>query len=434
MSRGARLLGPLALLCAGWALTAAVWPWSDRSVTDIFVYQRYAQLMADGALPFRDFTFEYPPLAAPVLALGGVLGTSDAAVYEATFGVLMLLAAAACLALVSRLAALTGGRPARAAYALALLPLATGALAREHFDLVPVALALAGLALVAGGRRTSLGFAVLGLGAATKAFPLLVALPALAWLVGRGERRAALRGAAALTAVVLALGGATYALSPAGARYAWSYQVERPVQVESAPAVVMRALDAAGVAGARRVAARNGDALEGPASGPVTAVSTAILLVALAGFALLAARAPSRRALVLAALGSVAAAAAFGKVLSPQFLIWTWPLAALALAWGELRVAALGAAAAVLTFLEFPFRYHDVAAGAGGAVLLVAVRDLALAGCVAAALSSLALGRQDDLLHRARPSVVAGLDQHAVEPDVLVGGLEADRHQGAEAL
>src|SRR5436853_385828 len=78
-----------------------------------------------------------------------------------------------------------------------------------------------------------------GAAAMTKGFPLVVAPVALAWLGGR----AALRGAVALVAVVAVLVGAAVALSPSGALDAVRYQTDRPVQVESLPALVVRAVD-----------------------------------------------------------------------------------------------------------------------------------------------------------------------------------------------
>ena len=65
----------LALLAAAFALTLWVSPWDAEQVTDLPIYAAYADLFLDGSLPYRDVAFEYPPLAAPLLALAGVGGT-----------------------------------------------------------------------------------------------------------------------------------------------------------------------------------------------------------------------------------------------------------------------------------------------------------------------------------------------------------------------
>ena len=84
------------------------------------------------------------------------------------------------------------------------------------------------------------------------------------------------------------------------------------------------------------------------------------------------------RTVVLASLGAVAAFATFGKVLSPQYLVWILPLGALALAWRRWALAAAVGAATMLTFLEFPSRYFDLVADRALPLTLVAIRDLVL--------------------------------------------------------
>ena len=72
--------GPGALPAgAGWAATLWVPPWSDESVSDLYVYRVFAEPLLDGALPYRDAFLEYPPLAAPAIALPGLAGTGEEA-------------------------------------------------------------------------------------------------------------------------------------------------------------------------------------------------------------------------------------------------------------------------------------------------------------------------------------------------------------------
>jgi hypothetical protein len=101
---------------------------------------------------------------------------------------------------------------------------------------------------------------------------------------------------------------------------------------------------------------------------------------------------------VLCAFAALLAFVALGKVLSPQYVIWLAPFAALAWAWGERAVAALTGTAIVLTHVEFPGRYFDLVNEDRGVVALVAARNLALV----AALTLLAAG-----LARSRPRTSA---------------------------
>jgi MFS family permease len=217
----------------------------------------------------------------------------------------------------------------------------------------------------------------------TKGFPIVVAPVALAWLVARGERAAALEAGAALVAVVLAVGAAALALSPTGALDAVRYQTDRPVQVESAPAGVLLALDGLGLGHARSVKDHRSDGLSHPASELLSASFGALLLGTLGLFAAAAVRSgdggpPDERRLVLASLAAVTAFAALGRVLSPQFLIWIIPLMGLAFAWRQYALGAAAAGAIALTLVEFPSRYFELVARQPFPVVVVALRNAAL--------------------------------------------------------
>jgi hypothetical protein len=398
----------LALLTAGWALTLWVPPWSDESVNDLFVYRSFAEPVLHGALPYRDVFSEYPPLASAAIALPGVLGT-DAEAFRFAFAGWTLVLTAAVMLLCGALAARTGGDRRRALFAAALVPLLCGALVRTHFDLAPLAVALAALLLLFREHPRA-GLAVLGLGAMTKFFPLLMAPVALAWLVGRGKAREAWQGALALVAVVAVLCGAALAAAPSGALDAVRYHLDRPVQVESTPALALLALDEVGLGAAESVASNRSDGLVHPAGDLVTAVLAAALLAVLALLTAMAARRPDPRSLVIASLGAVTAFVVLGKVLSPQFVIWTMPLGALAFAWRMHALAAAVAAAAVLTQLEFPARYFDLVAREPFPVALVAARNAVLAAVVVLAVWVLQPRRQEQLLDRGRPALAVRLD------------------------
>jgi uncharacterized membrane protein len=400
-------LAALCLLALGWAAVLWVPPVSNERVNDLFVYRSFAVPVLDGGLPYRDVFLEYPPLAAPAIALPALAGRSEEAFRLAFAGWTFLLAAAVVL-LCDALAARTGGEPRRALLAAALMPLLCGALVRTHFDLAPVALTLGALLLLALDRPRA-GLAVLGLGVMTKGFPLVVAPVALAWVGARLGRRAALRSAAALAAAVAVLSLAALAASPRGVADTLDFQLDRPVQVESAPAAALYALDGLGAGRALHVTGHRSDGLRHPAAGAVAGVLLAATFAAVALLAVLAARRPGDpRALVLASLAAVVAFVALGRVLSPQYVVWVVPLGALALAWRLHALALAVAAAAVLTQLEFPARYFDLLGREPAAVALVCLRDAVLLGVLALAVRALQPRREQDLVDaRGAPLAVA---------------------------
>jgi hypothetical protein len=404
----------LVLLAAGWAASLWLAPFSDESVNDLFVYRTFAAPVLGGALPYRDAFLEYPPLAAQAIVLPGLLGTAEEP-FRLAFAAWTLLLAGATVLLCGALATRSGGSARRALIAAAGMPLLLGALVRTHFDLAAVVLLLYAFVLLVDGRPRA-GMALIGLGAMTKGYPIVAAPVALAWLAARYDRRT-LAGAAGALLVALALPAlAAVTVSPSGTLEAVEYQLERPVQVESLPATGVVALDALGAGKAERVQSHRSDGLRHPAAAALVALA---LLAMLAAIALAVSRAAGGpQSLVLGGLTAVLAFAALGKVLSPQYMLWLVPLGALAFAWRMHALAATLAAAAVLTQLEFPARYFDVVAGDPPAVVLVALRDLALIAALALALRALGRGQQQ-LLDGGRAPLGVALDDDRVQPRVL---------------
>jgi hypothetical protein len=387
-------LAPAIALAVLWAVATTVGPFADTTVNDLFVYRTYADLIAGGGLPYVDFGFEYPPLAALPISLAGLPGR-DEATYALSFAVLMGGCALAGQQLAARLA---GDRRAglRVAWMLALAPVVIGASVRTHFDALPIAIALGGL-LALARERPELGFALLGIGTMTKLFPGLLAIVAAVWLAGRGERRAALRGAATFAAIIVLV-----SLPLAGSGYvdSFTFHLDRPVQIESTPASVLFALGGSAVTGTNLRPDRfKSNGLDGGHADLVATLFAAALILALAWVIVLAARRRDARHLVLTGFAALLAFVALGKVFSPQYVIWLAPFAALAWVWGERAVAALTGAAIVLTHVEFPSRYFDLINERTNVILVVAARNALLLAALALLLA--ALGRP-------RPAATAG--------------------------
>jgi len=99
--------------------------------------------------------------------------------------------------------------------------------------------------------------------------------------------------------------------------------------------------------------------LSGAGAHAAAVASTIAQVVTVVVTWLLYARGPqTRERLVAYSAAAVVAFAAFGKVLSPQYLVWLIPLVPLV---RSRRVQALLVAALVLTQVEFPARYWRLA-------------------------------------------------------------------------
>jgi Glycosyltransferase family 87 len=374
-----------ALLVLAWLITFLVHPWSDDSNMDVTHFPPRAQEWIDGQLPYRDVKFEYPPLAVPLIGLPKLVTIGS---YKLGFGLIQLGFALALMALCVLAARLTGGNERRAAFGIAIAPFLAGSLMRGYFDVAPITLTVAALVAILYD-RVKLGFALLALAVMTKGFPLVVAPIALAWLLGRGQKRQALEGLATLVAVAGVLGLAVLAFSPGGAWYAIHYQTARPLEIESTPATMLYIWDWLFGQRGRTFGSFGSINLGHAGSGFVTVLCGLLLVSSIALLTYRAARENQPRALVLAGLASVAAFAAFGKVFSPQYVVWLFPLIAMGAAWGEWWIAGAAAVATLLTKIEFPGLFNDLVARRNATVLVIVERNLAVVLIVAIAIWAL---------------------------------------------
>jgi hypothetical protein len=248
---------------------------------------------------------------------------------------------------------------------------------------------LLGAILALTRARPTVGFALLGVGAMTKLFPALLVPVAAAWLIASGRGREAARGFIAFAAVV-----AVVSLPFLGQGYidAYRYQLERPVQIESTPASVLFALGGSEVTGGPSVPdAYKSNGLVGGSADAVQALFTVLLVGVLALVVALVVRGPpTEDSLLVGSLAALLAFAALGKVLSPQFLIWLVPFAAIAWTRDERVLALMLGGAVLLTQLEFPGRYTSLVDQRTPVILLVAARNALLLAALGLTLARLA--------------------------------------------
>jgi hypothetical protein len=375
----------IALFFGSWSLLHFGF-YKHKQILDTPVYQRYGNLIAEGKVPYRDFAVEYPPGALAVFALPGLAKPGhDQQVSEGfrrTFQTLMWICGAlaiGAMALVLRALRRRAIDVWGALVFAALAPLLLGSVILSRFDLWPAAIvALALAALVTDRPRT--GHALLGLGVTVKLYPGVLLPVGLAFVWRQRGRREALVCAGLAAAVVALIFLPFVVLSPGGMWDSLRSQVDRPLQVESlGSALLLAAHHAFGVG----VTGETSHGSQNLAGGGAHAFAVAAVVVQ--GLALLwiwtsFARGPAtREALVRASAASLCAFVAFGKVLSPQFLIWLIPVVPLVRGRRGLTASALLALALVLTQIWFPFRYFRLALDFDpGLSWLLFVRDLTL--------------------------------------------------------
>jgi hypothetical protein len=352
-------------------------------LVDTPVYERYGSELDDGKVPYRDFALEYPPGALPEFAVPA-LGDAGFETFRVRFEALMAFFGEAMIVCVAfALLALGAGRR-RLLGALgfvSLAPLALGPVVLSRFDLWPAALVAAALAALVSG-RLRLGHVALGAAVAAKLYPVALAPIAVAYVWRREGRREALFCAAALAAVVGLVFAPFLVLAPGGLWHSLWDQASRPLQIESLGAGLLLVSHHVFGTAITMESSHGSQNLAGSGPDVLAAAQSVLQIAALAGAWVLFARGPAAcDRLLQASAAARVAFIAFGKVLSPQFLIWLIPVIPLVRGRRGLGATALLAAALVLTQLWFPYRYWQLALHFGTLQSwLVLARDLALVG------------------------------------------------------
>jgi len=386
---GGDWMRPVLVACLAVTLVALVYAvdfpnlwYGEHDISDIVIYQGYAQEMASGQQPYRDFDFEYPPIAAWLMALPG--HSQSYADYATWFSFVMFVLTAitaVAVALAATRVWPTGWRPYAAAVLFAAAIAAVGTIVENRFD-IAVALVITLAVLLLARRQVLLAAAVMGFGFALKLTPA-VFLP-LALLLAPSVRRAATAvGVFAATAVAPFI--PYLVMSPGGVWHIFAYHMQRPVQLESVIATPFLLGKVFGLGWVDVITSYGSQGIA--ASGATTAATVGTLLTVaavMAVYALLLRRRSlllsSPRALPLAALAIVLSMMAFAKVLSPQFFIWLLPVVALAVL-EEPLLGALCFATLLLTQINFPKKYWALVYLEPSSIKWLAARNVALVAC-----------------------------------------------------
>lgn len=369
--------------------------WLEQGqLSDVPVYVHYSDLVRGGAVPYRDFRFEYPPAALPAMLLPAYMSWS----YATSFAVLMGVCGAGCIAAAAsalRAAGAGAGRTWVALLAIGVSPLVLGSLFDTRFDLWPTLLAVAALAALVRERPVVSG-ALLGLGFAAKLWPAVLLPIALVHLWRRRGRVGAVAVVSGFVVVAAACLVPFAVLGPHGLRAMFADQLGRPLQIESLGAAVLMAAQHLGMTPLATVTSHGSQGLSGRGAGLAADLSTALEVLAVGAIWVAFARRRSAggEAVLVAAAATVAALVAFDRVLSPQYLIWLAPFIPLVrgvrgVLAGGLLFLALG-----LTQTWFPWHYWSLALDhASPWSWYLLARDLALVALAGVLLRELSRAR-----------------------------------------
>jgi hypothetical protein len=342
---------------------------------DVSYYGQLGGHLRAGEVPYRTLYVEYPPGALPVFLAPAVSEPH----YVELFKVLMtVLGCAAILATGAAATAIraTAPRVALAVAPLAAAPLLLGAVFLNRFDVWPMFLTALGLAALLRSRPVA-GTVALALSIVTKVFAA-AALPVVAVYLMR-TARAAVRRTVIAFAVVIAVTVLPFAaVGPGGLAFSFYVQLTRHLEIESLAASFLLAADRLGIYQGRIVNGTPGSRdLAGALPTALGVASGLVEVAALVAAAVWFAKGPPvRRRFVAAFALALVGYVAFGKVLSPQYMVWLLPVVPLVGGRRGIVATALLVAALLLTRLEFS--HWDSINAIGPAVWLLVLRNLTL--------------------------------------------------------
>ncbi len=344
-------------------ITTIIWSRAYLTLGDVIEYHQYALAFWTQPPLFHHFPQEYPPLA--LIPFTFTLSPFSGILYYKAFAFWM--GAILCLSYLWLARAVSHRRAL--VYALYLL---VGAMATllMRYDLLP-ALAALGALMLAERKHYAWAYALLAVGTLLKLYPAFLVPVVLAaqWHDALPERSAPrdtpkqekpmllwqraqplLRGLW-LFVLIVALGfGVPIALNAPQATSVFSYNLARPIQIESAPASLLWLGTFIGfpIQGVISFGSLN---LVGPLADPLKL----LLLAGLAGGSLLVYWRVLRGKLSLgqAFLAATGLLLTCNRVLSPQYFIWVLPLVAYVLGFDLLWLLIC-----LLTTLVYPFFYH----------------------------------------------------------------------------
>lgn len=339
--------------------------------------RRYTEYFASDGTPYRDFAVEYPPLTYGLAAL----------VNRPTLWATIATLAASQLVLellIAGVLAWAWGRRTAIVYLILGTPMAFFPFPYVRLDLLSVFLAVAGTALLrkrADGAGPGIaGGAVLAAAAFAKVWPVVLAPALLARRQWKGL------AAWALTGLVGLVGWVVWAGTD-GIDQVATFRGAKGWQIESFPGIFIHMSDPA-ASHVEQGAWRTAVGVPGWAKVAMLAATLGVVVIAWrwAARAVDAARAMSIDA--YAPLAAVVAMLVFAPIVSPQYVLWFVPFAAIAAGSGDRAVGVLTLAITAITAFMLS-AIHAQTEGARWATYPIVVRNVLLVVLGAVALHRL---------------------------------------------
>ncbi|PVV84404.1 glycosyltransferase 87 family protein [Dehalogenimonas alkenigignens] len=377
-------------------------PYSGLFNENVNFFYGYASQISAGKLPYADFAVEYPPLALFCIALPALF-THDQTAYVDAFLIEMLIFDVLCIIIITLFSKRSNANIWKTLSIFTLCLLAIGPLVAVRFDLVAASICLLSIYLFQRGRY-NFAWAFLALGVMAKIFPVVIAPIFLIFHLRHSEIKQALAGTGIFVLCVSACSFLPLLLSPEGYLGSYTYHLNRPIQLESLYSSLLLAGQLAGLTSLQIVFSFGSFNIISPAAEIMGTLSNGFTLLALAivyvhywRFLSQIKDEPEKSSLGLVSfsIAAILAFMVFNKVLSPQFIIWIYPLIALTDKLGKINWLIFILIGFMTTFI-YPKYYDGLRAGHGVLVGFLLVRNMLLVALLALIIKSTVKGKRND--------------------------------------
>jgi len=366
----------------------------DNIVGNNLLEHDFASQILSGQLPYANFSSEYPPLAL-ISFLPAALISTQPVWYGFLFAVQLFLYDIVILYILDKLAHHLHLNTwfVLGAYTLCLISL--GVMVTGRFDLLPAMLTMVAIySFIRGKNKTAWAF--LALGASVKIYPLAIAPLFGLYLLRQGQIRRLISGIAVFGILLTAINLPFYIISPKGFMDFISYHTQRGLHAESIYGSVLLIGKITSLIKVKASLTYGSWNLISPLADALAKVSfyiTAfILALAYGSFSRVLWKNPRSIAnnpmfdesdtnlMLRYALLVIMVVLVTSKVLSPQYLIWLYPLVPLVFMRRLKTVWWLVLIAGVLSQYIYPYHYLQFEAVVPYLVILLCVRNLVLTG------------------------------------------------------
>jgi len=366
-------------------------PYEMLFAHDLNINYLYSSMIMDGQIPYLDFEVEYPPLALLFMTLPGLLASSQAG-YEILFTLEMLILDLAGMLIIYSLSKRLELPVTKVLAVSTVSLLAVGPLIALRYDLAPAIMVLASVFFFTRGNYKT-AWALLALGVMTKLYPIVLAPVFLLFHWRHHSKRRLLAGAGVFAATIAIVSIAPVIISPEGFWQSFAYHSQRPLQIESTYSSFLLLGQVFGITSLETDFSFGSTNIISPAADFFAGSYIWFTLIALAAVYWLFHKAGGRppgpetgpdsdvaqaNRLFTFSLLAILVFIVANKVLSPQFLIWLYPLVALAN--GRWRNAPwlMFVTIGLVTFFIYPVYYGGLTDIRAPAVIILFLRNMSL--------------------------------------------------------